>query len=172
MQLVGTGTYDQVWDGSYNDVVVSGTADNGADMNMVAGTADNGADMNMVDGTADNGATPITDMNGDVTGYETVWDGTYADVWDGTYADVSVAGTADNGATEAVENTIDGEEIMAQEAIGRNFTAGFGYMMMLDNVFDSGIMSDMYIEPYMGVFSSASEDNVTFSTALRLGYRF
>ena len=61
---------------------------------------------------------------------------------------------------------------MAQEAIGRNFTAGFGYMMMLDNVFDSGIMSDMYIEPYMGVFSSAAEDNVTFSTALRLGYRF
>ena len=79
-----------------------------------------------------------------------------------------VAGIADNGATPT-DNTMDGDEIMAEEAIGRNFTAGFGYMMMLDNVFDSGIMSDMYIEPYMGVFSSAAEDNVTFSTALRLG---
>ena len=150
MQLVGTGTYEQVWDGSYNDVW-DGTY----------------ADVTVA-GTADNGATPITDMDGNVIGYEDVVVAGTAD--NGAEMNM-VAGTADNGATPT-DNTMDGDEIMAEEAIGRTFTAGFGYMMMLDNVFDSGIMSDMYIEPYMGVFSSASEDNVTFSTALRLGYRF
>ena len=160
MQLVGTGTYVQVETGTYEQV----------------GT---GTYEQVWDGT-----------------YEQVWDGTYQEDGMGNQVldkngnpiptDNTIDALDDNGNPIPTDNTIDGDEIMmdgdeimtdgdeimVEEAIGRNFTAGFGYMMMLDNVFDSGIMSDMYIEPYMGVFSSASEDNVTFSTALRLGYRF
>ena len=121
--------------------------------------------------------------------YEQVGTGTYEQVGSGEYEQI------DSGELDADGNIIyvdgdeilvdgdeimmDGDEIMTDGAEitedvqrGRSFTAGVGYLMQLDNVFDSGVMSNMYIEPYMGVFSSTSEENITFSTALRLGYRF